>query len=106
MAQLSPLVEQQMLEGVDFAARFFMGESHVDRSLTLLAERLNAEGIPYGIVGAMALNAYGYRRLTEDVDVLLTPQGLAAFEERYLGRGYLERFAGNKGLRDTENGVA
>jgi hypothetical protein len=106
MAELNPTVEARMLEGVDFAGRFFMGQSQVDKALFQLAERLDAEHIPYAIIGAMALNAYGYRRVTEDVGVLLTADGLARFKERYLGRGYLERFPGSKGLRDTDNSVA
>src|SRR5262249_7327122 len=51
-------------------------------------------------------NAHGYRRVTTDVDVLLTRDGLARFKERYLGRGYVEKFPGSKGLRDVANGVA
>jgi len=37
--------------------------------------------------------------------VLLTPDGLRRFKERWLGRGWLERFPGSKGLRDTEYNV-
>jgi hypothetical protein len=44
--------------------------------------------------------------VTVDVDVLLTPEGLARFKERLLGHGYVERFPGSKGMRDTEDGVA
>jgi hypothetical protein len=43
--------------------------------------------------------------VTTDVDVLLTRDGLEALKKRVLGRGYLEKFPGSKGLRDTENGV-
>jgi hypothetical protein len=46
-----------------------------------------------------------YRRVTEDIGVLLTRTGLDALKERVLGRGYLERFPGSKGLRDTINAV-
>jgi hypothetical protein len=53
----------------------------------------------------MALNAHGYRRVTTDVDVLLTSNGLAAFKAKHLGLGWVERFPGSKGLRDTENNV-
>jgi hypothetical protein len=53
----------------------------------------------------MALNAYGYRRLTVDVDLLLTPEGLEAFKAKHLGLGYVQKFPGSKGLRDTEHGV-
>jgi hypothetical protein len=66
---------------------------------------LEEDGIPYAIVGALALNAYGYRRVTVDVDVLLTREGLARFKQRHLGRGYVERVAGGAGLRDTQHGV-
>src|SRR5207247_3805706 len=61
--------------------------------------------IPYALVGAMALNEYGYRRATEDIDVLLTAESLARFKEQWLGRGYVERFAGSRGVRDTEHAV-
>ncbi|HET6584132.1 MAG TPA: hypothetical protein VFG69_11800 [Nannocystaceae bacterium] len=87
------------------ATRFFMGDADVHRALEKLSRALEGEGIAYAIIGAMALNEYGYRRVTVDVDVLLTADGLAAFKARWLGRGYVEKFAGSRGLRDTENGV-
>jgi hypothetical protein len=69
--------------------------------------RLLREGeIPYALIGAMAVNEYGYQRVTMDVDLLLSTEGLKRFKDRYLGRGYVERFSGSKGLRDVENGVA
>lgn len=83
-----------------------MGRSDVQHALEKLARLLEEDGIPYAIVGAMALNAYGYRRLTVDVDVLLTPAGLDEFKTKHLGLGYVSKFPGSKGLRDTENGVA
>lgn len=82
-----------------------MGDADVHRALVKLTGVLDAAQIPYAIVGAMALNEYGYRRVTTDVDVLLTREGLEALKAQVLGRGYLEKFPGSKGLRDTENGV-
>jgi hypothetical protein len=82
-----------------------MGEADVQRALERLARELDEGSIPYAIVGAMALNEFGYQRTTADVNVLLTPDGLAAFKARVLGRGYVEKFAGGRGLRDTEHGV-
>lgn len=82
-----------------------MGKADVQRALVTLAHRLEELDIPYAIVGAMAMNEYGYRRVTEDVDVLLTRDGIEAFRQRWLGRGYVEKFPGSRGLRDTENGV-
>jgi len=94
-----------LVEGVGFAERFFMGESEVQKALARICAALDEAGVPYALVGAMALNAYGYRRVTVDVDLLLTREGLAAFKERHLGRGWVERFPGSKGMRDTEYGV-
>lgn len=82
-----------------------MGKDEVHDAMHALCEALEREGIPYAIAGAMALNAHGYQRVTTDVDVLLTKQGLATFKERYLGRGWVERFPGSKGMRDAARGV-
>ena len=82
-----------------------MGEADVQRALEKITHLLEEDGIPYAVIGAMALNAYGYRRLTVDVDLLLTPEGLEAFKAKHLGLGYVQKFPGSKGLRDTENGV-
>lgn len=87
------------------ARRFFVGEADVQKALRKLARVLEEEGIPYAIAGAMALNAYGYERVTVDVDVLLTREGLASFKAKYLGRGYAEKFKGSRGVRDTEHAV-
>jgi len=96
---------RNLLDGLAFAERFFMGESEVQKALAKVCATLDAEGIPYALVGAMALNAYGYRRVTTDVDLLLTREGLVAFKQRHLGLGWVERFPGSKGMRDTEHNV-
>ena len=82
-----------------------MGEAEVQKALQKLVRRLDGQGISYAIIGAMALNEFGYQRTTVDVDVLLTPEGLAAFKASNLGRGYVEKFPGSRGVRDTEHGV-
>jgi hypothetical protein len=87
------------------AEEFFMGDAKVQRALTALAKSLDEIGVPYAIAGAMALNAYGYERVTTDVDVILTREGLAKLKEAKLGLGYVEKFPGSHGLRDTENNV-
>ena len=63
-----------------------MGESDVHHALTKLVASLAERDIPYAIIGAMALNAHGYRRATEDVDVLLSEEGLARFKEDAFSR--------------------
>ena len=82
-----------------------MGDADVQRALHKVAQLLNEDGIPYAIIGAMALNEYGYRRVTVDVDILLTREGLDEFKAKHLGLGYVEKFPGSKGFKDTQNGV-
>lgn len=53
-----------------------------------LVERLTAEGIDYALLGGLALGEHGYPRLTQDIDLLLSPAGLARFQKRLVGRGY------------------
>jgi hypothetical protein len=85
---------------------FFMQAGKVHRTLQRLAQSLQREGIPYALVGGMALNLWGYTRETVDVDILLTPEGLAAMRERLVGRGYLAAFPGaQKSFRDPETQV-
>lgn len=104
-APLTPVESQNFWDGVAFAERFFMGIDEVHKAMRKLCATLEADGIPYAIAGAMALNVHGYVRTTTDVDVLMTPAGLAAFKAKHLGLGWVERFPGSKGLRDTEYNV-
>ena len=97
--------EEEFWRGVAYSGRFFRADADVHRALTKIIRELEDADLPYAIAGAMALNWFGYRRVTSDVDVLLTRDGLSALKARVLGRGCLEKFPGSKGLRDTENNV-
>jgi hypothetical protein len=103
---LSPEREARFWEAATFTSRFFMGHSEVQLAMRQLGQLLEELGIPHAIIGAMALNEYGYVRATTDVDVLITAPGLAAFKRAALGRGYAEKFPGSRGVRDTVHGVA
>ncbi|MCA8974339.1 MAG: hypothetical protein KDC98_06430 [Planctomycetes bacterium] len=85
--------------------RFFMGTSDVHQALRRLCGKLDELGIPYAICGGLAVNAHGHLRATTDVDVLLDPEGLRRFKENSLGLGWLERFAGSRGVEDTDRGI-
>lgn len=102
---LTAAQSQQFWEGVAFSERFFMAKDEVHQAMHALCEALERDRIPYAIAGAMALNAHGYRRVTVDVDVLLTREGLAAFKAEHLGRGWVDQFPGSKGMRDAARGV-
>ncbi len=75
-------------------------------TLRRLVRRFAAEDIPYALIGGMALISHGYRRYTEDVDILLTAEGLSFFRQKCVGRGYVPAFSGaRKTFRDTANNV-
>jgi hypothetical protein len=103
--RLTDAAEERFWRGVENAGKFFMGEAEVQKALMKLVRTLEAHRIPYAVIGAMALNELGYQRVTVDVDVLLTGEGLAALKAATLGRGYIEKFPGSRGLRDPEHGV-
>jgi hypothetical protein len=88
------------------ASAYFAGEGRLRSTLRRLTQRLNAEGIPYALLGGLALAEHGYPRLTEDIDLLLTPSGLERFRQQLVGRGYRPAFNGaRKSFRDTETDV-
>lgn len=85
--------------------RFFMGTSDVHDALARITRRFQELEIPYAVCGGMALNAHGYRRATTDVDLVVTAEGLAQFKAQSLGLGWLEKFPGSRGVKDTGNRV-
>jgi hypothetical protein len=82
-----------------------MGHAEAQTALYKLTGILEAEGVPYAIIGALALNEYGHRRVTVDVDLLMREEDLQEFKRRHLGKGYAERVPGTGKLIDTELGV-
>jgi Uncharacterised nucleotidyltransferase len=104
-----PTYEQRLDADVEWAlsegSLFFEGGGAVQQSLRRVARRLDELGIPYAIVGGMALFLHGYRRFTEDIDLLVTQEDLKRIHEALRGRGYVPPFERSKQLRDTESKV-
>jgi len=74
--------------------------------LESLRRRLTAEGIPFVVIGALALRYYGYVRHTEDIDILTTRAGLDRIHATLVGRGLASRGPGlRKSLVETEHQV-
>jgi hypothetical protein len=84
---------------------FFERRSAVHETLQRLAKSLERLQVDYAIAGAMAMFLHGFRRFTEDVDVLVTREGLATIHEALEGRGYVKPFSGGINLRDAQTGV-
>lgn len=86
--------------------RFLRGEGMMHEALRRLAEALEARGIAYCVIGATALNLHGYRRFTEDIDILLSVEGLERFHQELVGRGYRPAFTGaRKKFRETGSNI-
>ena len=104
MSRLQPINSAtDALRQVD---EFFMESSPVHKTLNDIVRRLSEEQIDYAIIGGMALALHGFIRPTEDVDLLMNPQGLEKFHAELVGRGYVPVFAGaRKHFRNTETGV-
>jgi len=83
----------------------FEKQSAVHKSLQRITKRLSELGIPYAVAGAMAMFFHGYRRFTDDVDILVTRAGLDEVHRQLEGLGYVPPFKGSKHLRDAETGV-
>jgi hypothetical protein len=86
-------------------SRYFDQKSGVHTTLQKICKRLNELDIPYAIAGGMALFKHGFRRFTEDVDILIARDDLKRVHRELNGLGYIPLFAGSKNLRDTESGV-
>ena len=86
--------------------RYFMGQGELNNALAQLSADLRRHGIDYVVIGAVALMAYGYPRFTEDIDLVMTAEGLETFHRELIGLGYAPAFQGaRKRLRATRAGV-
>ena len=108
---LEPSTDYKELLDQDLRWAFMEGGLHFDEksrpflAMRKIGQRLNDLGVPYAVVGGMALFRHGFRRFTEDVDILVTKEGLRLIHEKLVGLGYLPPHGQSKHLRDTELGV-
>lgn len=97
---------KSVIDRYDEALRYFMGEGSLNKALARITGDLKEHGIDYMVIGAIALLAHGYPRLTEDIDLVLTREGLEDFHRELIGLGYVPAFPGaKKRLRSTADGI-
>jgi hypothetical protein len=99
------LLNQDVERALQEGSLHFETANVVHLSLHTIVARLQDLGVPFVVAGGMALFLHGYRRFTEDVNILVTPEGLRLIHERLEGLGYVPPFAESKQLRDAETGV-
>jgi hypothetical protein len=83
----------------------FENASRVHKAMHKIAKRLDELKVAYAVVGGMALFHHGFRRFTEDVDLLVAGDDLRTIHDNLVGAGYRPPFVKSKNLRDTELGV-
>lgn len=75
-------------------------------ALSRLTHDLESKNIKYAVIGAVALNQHGFPRLTVDIDILLTKEGLESFRNELVGLGYRPAFEGaKKKFRTTRDNI-
>lgn len=82
---------------------FFEKTGPVWETLRNLERRLDEAGVPYVIIGGLALNAYGYPRQTIDVDMVLREPDHHRFLKAYLGSAYKRGSGPSRRLVDTQH---
>ena len=87
------------------ADEFFMEKSPIHDAMRRLTKVFGEMQIPFAVAGAMAANAHGHKRTTADVDILIRRDDLQRFKDRYIGRGWVDKFEGSKNFRDAVSDV-
>jgi hypothetical protein len=100
-SQLSADARYAMAE----ATRYFEGGGSVHETVVRISRRLDELGVPFVVVGGVAMFHHGFRRFTEDVDILVTPEDLTLIHEHLDGLGFVRPFLTSRNLRDAANGV-
>jgi len=87
------------------ATKYFDDKGSVHETVRRISRRLDELGIPFVVVGGIAMFHHGFRRFTEHVDLLVTSEDLARIHEHLDGLGFVRPFSTSKNLRDAANGV-
>lgn len=85
---------------------FHQGNDPAHVTLRRLVKRLDKANIVHAVMGGMAVYVHGHRRLTDDVDVLMTREGLAEFRRRFVPKHYEPVLGRSRRFNDKKNGVA
>lgn len=96
---------QLPLDPLEAITVFEKGKSPVHKTLLRVVKRLRKAGITYAVMGGMAVDAYGHHRLTNDVDLLLTPAGLAKFRGLFVPKNYQQVAGRDRRFVDRINDI-
>jgi|GEM_PF-192405 len=86
-------------------SKHFEESNDVFNALRKITSKLKSLGVDYAVVGGMALFRHGFRRFTEDVDILVSKEDLKVIHKNLRGLGYRPPFEASKNLRDVDYGI-
>ncbi len=84
---------------------FFKDQGPVPETFRRLRESLESEGIPYIVIGAMAVNAHGFRRTTQDIDVCMSRDALEHFKRTLVEKVFAPVAGRSRRFLDPRTGV-
>jgi hypothetical protein len=90
---------------LDEGSMHFSESNQVHDTMRRLTARLRELGISHAVVGGMAMFAHGFRRFTEDVDLVVTREAMNRIKQELEGLGYTSPVGTTTKLRDTQTGV-
>ena len=101
--------ESELKRSFDLVLReseeLYQGEGRLKKTYDRFAKCLDDLGVSYSLVGGYALILHGVRRFTEDIDLLVTNEGLTKLHKELIGRGYVLVTPESRNIRDVETGV-
>lgn len=100
-AELASSFDLVLKEG----SELYQGEGRLKRTFERLIKCLDEMGISYTLIGGYALILHGVRRFTEDIDLLVSKEGLSKLHNGLVGKGYVQITPVGRNLRDIETGV-
>jgi hypothetical protein len=102
----------RLFEAYAEAQRYLNGVGSLNYALEQLVADLKNHDIDYVVIGAVALFAHGYRRFTNNIDIVLTDEGLKRFVTPIGGRSpqtlcnYDADITSNKRVRSFPHGIS
>ena len=105
----APIYEEELAGSFATVLReadaLYEGAGRLEQTCRRLAGRLEELGVAFNLVGGYALILHGVRRFTEDLDVLVRPEGLSKLRGELIGAGYVAVPGNSRSIRDAQTGV-
>jgi hypothetical protein len=83
----------------------FQERNDVWKSVRKITARLDDLAVPHALIGGIALFRHGYRRFTQNVDLLVAPEDFKNVRAELLRNGYRQSDRHERWVHDQETGV-